>query len=319
MMLATIKLATMLASGYAATEAVIDREGRLVVAVGTQAVGRQSDLVVDPLGDESQPIERWKLAWSEQLKQCGPVTWGVHRDGYHVVSLHDKFGDVTAHCYTFSLVDEIQVRRARREENRMDMEARARGNTYSAAHDRHVGPLNVAFWSASIDEHLNAGDIVIPFDLVFTADNHALFAMIRDGRMRWWTWNRPEETDWVEHDAVATEIDSAFRIMRAGDDLYFVDDDGRVYSSPAEGHRVVGSIIGWRTPRDGESLFLLEEHRLNKIAAVYVGESAIEVLPFAGEAGATEDFIGAIDDAFVRDGLVRMTAILNGRDDQGGE
>ncbi len=238
----------------------------------------------------------------------GPLSWGIAVDAHYFLGSSDRSEIVQVRHHR--LADSLAVERSRREGNvnwELWNEMNERGNGYG----RVLTPLMEEFERLTREGILRR-DYVFSCDLTYPSANHVTFILIREGRLQWWTFNKPEETDWVDRGTIDTEIDGNFRIMQAGEDMYLIDFDGRVFSSPAEGHEQLGTIAGWNDVREGERLILLEDQQQEKIAALTVSDAdVVTVLRFEGDERAGEDFVTEISSEELSAALLRMDEILD--------
>lgn len=306
----------MTGAGFPAVECVATPEHQIVCLRGAADSTSQPTLyVIDREGSGSGNLDRFGIGSPRQTRVSGPMSWGVHGNCYHYVT-HTSFGgrlvSVINHSFESRAAYEMVTR-----VGRPAFEERRRVNEHSEEHGRRLWVIERMIsdleWSGIQYENTN-----LFFDLAYTATNHVTVIAVRNGQLRWWTWNKPEETDWVDRGTMETRVEGAFRIVQAGDDLYLVDGRGWVFSSPDRGGRLLGTIAGWGQPREGETLFLLEEQRAGKIAVVKVAEGRTTVLEALVESEAREDFMTTIDDEDLDRAIIRMAAALH-EEEQGGK
>ena len=315
MMLEIVLAASLIDAGFAATEAVATGDQMLLCPADPLEPSKSDVMLMLDFGASEFQFEQSKIGPCRS--RYGPMSWGVSGNALYLVGTIEAPGAWLG-CGIQPLSELIPLLRQNRETGRVDFDADRRIRAYSAEHGRQMDAIG-RFIDSQRSIHgirHDAWDLYI--DLAYTALNHVTVIAVRQGQLRWWTWNKPEETNWVDRGTMETRIEGAFRIVQAGDDLYLVDSRGWVFSSPDQGARLLGTITGWGQPREGETLFLLEEQKHGKIAVVKVAEGKTTVLEALVEAEAREDFMTTIDDEDLDRAIIRMAAALR-EEERGGK
>lgn len=142
---------------------------------------------------------------------------------------------------------------------------------------------NVALGHVSAEVYKGWGSGELPRDWNLFYDFHFVdqfdghLFVVRDNVLQWSTVNveAPEfhRREWSDATAVPTNIDGEFRVMRSGDRLVLIDEDGRVFSSPREGHALIGQIADWPTDEETDrDVYLLEDASTHELRIVEVVE-----------------------------------------------
>ncbi len=303
-------------SEYPAAKAIMTQDRQIVFLAGETDPAIQPVINVLQVDESRLPArERFEVASRGQTRRSGPMSWGVRGDCYHYV-VHSEMGGrwiaAINHPFESRRVIDRELR-----ENRPPFAEQRQMDLHSGAYGRRIWVLE-NFIDDLGGRGVSYARSNLFFDLAYTAPNHVTLIVVRNGQLRWWTWNKPEETDWVDRGTIETRVEGVFRIVQAGADMYLVDGRGWVFSSPDQGARLLGTIAGWGQPRDGETLFLLEEQKHGKIAVVKVAEGKTTVLEALVEAEAREDFMTTIDDEDLDRAIIRMAAALR-EEEQGGK
>lgn len=300
-------LAASVESGFPAVDLVSDSTGHVLFPAPQLPPRDGLDLVVLQVAVPSDEPDRWTLTSALCVTSAGPASWGVIDGAGWIVSYNSLSSSVAIVAYPFA--DRMSHAQRMRREGQPDRAAMARATTHDLEHGRRLKPLEAIVADAELLRGVRRDELELSFDLVYTAANHVMFVVVRDGELRWWTFNKPEEEDWVERGAMPTRIQGHFRIVKAGDDLYLIDERGWVFASPQQGGQLLGNIAGWRTPTEGETLFLLEEHNENKFAAVLVTNEGTSILEFRGGTEVHEDYLEEIPTPALRAALIRADSI----------
>lgn len=152
------------------------------------------------------------------------------------------------------------------------------------------------------------------FDFAFPAIEHIACIAVRDGRMMVWELHETGniEAVWTAHEPFATEIEGPFRILRAEENLYLVDEGGHIYTSLGAEHRRIGTIEGWEQAPEGALNLLFEDQATDKIGFIQArtDRSAV-VLPIKWDVeGHAADFMTVIESDDLRDDLLQIADIL---------
>lgn len=146
---------------------------------------------------------------------------------------------------------------------------------------------------------------------------------VAEGDQLWWTTaddTGPKSGDvFMTFEPEATEIIGGFHALRAGERLVLVEENGRVFSSPRDGHRPIGRLTDWPSAEETErDVYLLEDAETNKLRAVEVvtddeGTKRVRSLIYQHEADGRHPnpFTNDLPRAEVREWLVRLSDSLD--------
>ncbi|MGI9015205.1 MAG: hypothetical protein ACR2GY_13290 [Phycisphaerales bacterium] len=278
-----LTVASLLSAPPQITEAAITEAGELLTLV---------------INQERMTAAMWAFVDSAPLKskgghfydRTGPCIWGIVNSEFYYAGMRRpmngwQWGSATRR---FPIDDSLRFSRSA-QRGPLDRDAQQRIFEWSANSHRQLQPVE-----DMIDTYGRANilDWEIYIDCIFLeGDDLSVFA-VNDGSLYHWTHNRPEDDAWIEKARVETTLEGPFRVMRAADHLYLIDNDnGDVYSVPEDRHRRIGRIEGWKSLLEDDVLFVVEDHARQKIGVYKVSIEGVPVpLLFQGDADALPDF-----------------------------
>ena len=307
-LVSTIHALTLFATAAGTpTEAAIDRNGRAFCMV-LNAERSYADMwaFID-----DTPLETLGCTLPDRV---GPVMWGIVDDDVFVAYVSDGAGQWDWTSTTFSSPMDATLEAARAvDEGFIDEEAQEQIELRNRETSRYITPVQDFF-----SQYYNNPSECPSFfcDVIHLENNNVFTFAVTEGELIHWTNKRPEEDwlEWTERARVETEIDSPFRIQRAGEDIYLIDEDGIVYSTPAppdNHHTRIGRISGWSSLLHGEELIILEDHAREKIGFFKVPvEGAVIPLIFEGHSDAAPDFHDKVPTPELEETLHEMAVII---------
>lgn len=196
---------------------------------------------------------------------------------------------------------------------------------------------NLLVWELDRTQKID-DDNLMAHEPVRTEETEGRFRIVRIGERRYYEYDgavygNPDQTErplgrlagkpsvgytfrpnqWTTREPVPTEVDSHFRILRAGEQLYLVDIEGRIYANIDETHRPIGSIPHW----EGDSpVIVLEDQHDERIGFLRVSETGkITVLgvDWIDDDSFADDFLSELDPIEsdeLRAGLIHMAGII---------
>ncbi|MGI9013719.1 MAG: hypothetical protein ACR2GY_05645 [Phycisphaerales bacterium] len=249
---------------------------------------------------------------STGASRLGPRVWGATNDIHYSATPFKHVGGPGWEIIPWrsDLADYLLVERSRRD-GELDLEARARIQASQTG-------LRIKPVMDILEYQEDAGNLDwrLFFDLLYLEGNDVTAFAVWEGELYHWTYNIPEEEGWVEHARVETLIDGPFRVQRAADNMYLIDENGDIYSTPPDRHRRIGRILGWKNVLEDETLILLEDHARQKIGIFKVAAGVPVALLFEGDVDALPDFHVDVPTPELAEQLIEMARILS---EDGGE
>ena len=290
------------------TEAAISTDGQILAMIVNE---ESMDGTMWAFVDGEEPLASKRGHFHDRV---GPTMWGIIGDEYYAGAVRKSFSQWYWTVVTNSVPINAQLRYSRSAiRGPLDDEARDEIMTRRAATARYITPIQEKFNAYTGD----SSDFP-PFfcDVIHLENNNVFTFAVTEGELIHWTNKRPEEDwlEWTERARVETDIDSPLRIQRAGENIYLIDEDGIVYSTPAppkNRHERIGRISGWSGVLHGEELIILEDHAREKIGFFKVPvEGAVIPLIFEGHSDAAPDFHDKVPTPELEETLHEMAVII---------
>ena len=130
---------------------------------------------------------------------------------------------------------------------------------------------------------------------------------------------------WIDVDAVPTTMTGSFRALRSAERLVLIDEQGAVYTTPGDGHTLIGHIANWPTGEhaSNRAVYLLEDaatHHLRILEVIddpdHPARKKVIALPFELEDGRTDNpFHAELPNENIQNALIRLTDAIENTDD----
>jgi hypothetical protein len=157
----------------------------------------------------------------------------------------------------------------------------------------------------------------LAFDLVYTSLDQVTAAAVHRGQLMVWELDGTGDlhAEWTALELVDTQIQGAFRVLRAGPDLknlYFIDSTGNIFTGFGADHRKIGTIAFFDAPRENAVGLLFEDQQEQKIGVfdVALGGGIITLDIDWLEEGFATDFYSSLEDERLKTHLTTMATIL---------
>jgi len=259
---------------------------------------------------------------------AGPLTWGITHESFYVLAHTHFMGDPQNYDSTriggeVAFIPDLLAREDARRRNAPEEEfdrIRERQDDHSQRYSVFVEPLVTYIKARSDRAAARRGEASLreewnlAYDGVFIELDQTLVAAVHEGEFLVWELDRtddPNNRNWTAREPVTTEMDRHFRILRAGDDLYFIDLDGIIFTGLDAQHRRIGSVPDWNADPENAVLMLEDQHQ-EKIAFLRVDDRGeIVLLPIKWDDNSHEgDFLQTIESPDLRAAIVRMAEII---------
>lgn len=200
----------------------------------------------------------------------GPMTWGVVGSDFYSIRQSGGFSSSQIQIAAERLPGEMWLR-AWGEDRTPQERMQAQGELLNNATALFLKDLFFEIAGPSLSELQENWDLF--YDMNYVENDRFDLFRARRGELRWWSYQHDVDEHPVERGRVETVINRSFRALRSGDRLVLVDEDGRVFSSPREGHALIGQIANWPTDEETDrDVYLLEDATTHELRIVEVVE-----------------------------------------------